>query len=220
MYERMIALRNRFFSEVKGGHELELGSGGGFFKEINPECITSDISLVNGVDMVVDAQQLPFDNESVDCIYLVHVLHHIPDVRKFLNEVLRCCKTGGGCVIVEPYWSPAGKFFFKHLHPEPYDDKAKEWSFVSTGAMSGANQALSYILLKRDRKRFNSEYPNLHVEYDRPFNGLSYIATGGLWLKPFLPNLMILFIHKMEKMFSWTMYLFGIHHVFVIKKMN
>lgn len=168
--------------------------------------------------MVIDAQKLPFNNNSVDVIYAVHVLHHIPNVTKFFDEVMRTCKTGGGVVLVEPYWSLAGKLFFKYLHPEDYDDKAKEWSFRSIGAMSSANQALSYLIFKRDRKVFEKKYPKLKVMYDRPFNGLRYIATGGIWLKPFLPGFAFPILAKCEDFFWPLMYIFGIHHVFVIKK--
>lgn len=218
-YREMIKLANKFLikdSRVK----LELGSGGGFFKEICEDVITSDVTDVNGVDMVIDAQSLPFEDESIDIIYAVHVLHHIPDVNKFLSEVVRVCKVSGGCVLVEPYWSVVGKFFYKHLHPENYNEKVKEWSFESTGAMSGANQALSYLILKRDRKIFNEKYPELNVEYDRPFNGLRYIATGGIWLKPYLPEFIFPILTWIEKKFWPLMYIFGIHHIFVIKKVK
>lgn len=216
-YRDMVRLSQRFLSR-KNGIKVELGSGGGFFKDVCPDVITSDVTDINGVDMVIDAQSLPFENESVGVIYAVHVLHHIPDVTKFLDEAVRVCKVGGGMVLVEPYWSPVGRFFYKTLHPEPYDDKVKEWRFDSTGAMSGANQALSYILLKRDKKKFEENYPNLRVEYDRPFNGLRYIATGGVWLKPYLPNFMFPVLKVLENFFWPFMYIFGIHHVFVIKK--
>lgn len=94
-YREMIKLANKFLikdSRVK----LELGSGGGFFKEICKDVITSDVTDVNGVDMVIDAQNLPFEDESIDIIYAVHVLHHIPDVNKFFSEVVRVCKVSGG----------------------------------------------------------------------------------------------------------------------------
>lgn len=84
--------------------------------------------------------------------------------------------------------------------------------------MTGANQALSYILLKRDRKIFEEKYPELSVVYDRPFNGLSYIATGGIWLKPYLPEKLFPVIRLLEKKLWPFMYIFGIHHIFVLKK--
>lgn len=219
-YRQMVKLANRFLNNKDAGISLELGSGGGFFKEVCKNVITSDVSVVNGVDMAIDARQLPFENNTIGVIYAVHVIHHIPDIERFLSEVMRCCKPGGGCVIVEPYWSPVGKFFYKHLHPENYDDRVKEWNFESSGAMTGANQALSYILLKRDRKIFDAKYPGLSVVYDRPFNGLRYIATGGLWLRPYLPQFMFPILTRLERLFWPLMYLVGIHHIFVIKKDN
>lgn len=218
IYKQMLKLAGRYLHAGKAGILLELGSGGGFFKQICRKVITSDVSDVNGVDMVIDARELPFKDDSVSVIFAVHVLHHIPDVEKFFSEVDRCCKTGGGCVLVEPYWSPVGKFFYKYMHPEKYDDKAEEWSFESSGAMSGANQALSYILLKRDRKIFQEKYPNFSIVYDRPFNGLRYLATGGLWLKPYLPQFMFPLLTVLEKVFWPVMYIIGIHHIFVIRK--
>lgn len=181
MYQKMIDM-NKLFLNGEAKVELELGSGGGFFKEINKKVITSDVTAVNGVDMVVDAQKLPFEDESIDTIYAVHVLYHIPDVNRFFNELNRCLKPNGGCVIVESYWSPIAKMFYKKFHPEDFDETVKEWSFNSNGAMSSANQALSYVILKRDRKKYDEMYPELKIVYDRPFNGFSYIATGGLWL--------------------------------------
>lgn len=217
MYENMYRMANKSL-KCASGVEVELGSGGGFFKEINKNVITSDLDKTNDVDLVINAMDLPFKNNSVKTIYAAHVLHHIPDIDKFFEEVNRCVHSGGGCVLVEPYWSPLGKFCFKHLHSEAYDDKQKDWKLNSSGPMSGANQALSYIILKRDRKIFNQKYPNLEVIYDRPFNGISYLSTGGIWLKPYLPDKVVVVLNKLEQIFWPFMYLFGVHHMFVIRK--
>lgn len=95
MYRHMLELGSRYLKR-SGGIELELGSGGGFFKDIYPGLLTSDVTDVNGVDMVVDAQHLPFEDNSVDIIYAAHVIHHIPDISLFLDEVMRVCPAGGG----------------------------------------------------------------------------------------------------------------------------
>ena len=44
---------------------LEIGSGAGFLKRIIPEIITSDIIPYKGVDRVIDATSLPFEDESL-----------------------------------------------------------------------------------------------------------------------------------------------------------
>lgn len=216
LYSEMLKKASQYLQ--RGGVELELGSGGGFFKELHPSVITSDVNSVNGVDQVIDARRLPFFAESLSVIYATHVLHHIPNISMFFDEVMRCVKPGGGCVFVEPYWSPVGKLFYKRLHPEPYNDHAQGWEFSESGPMSGANQALSYILLKRDRVLFQEKWPGLRLVYDRPFNGLRYIATGGLWLKPFLPGFAFPILKGIEKALWPSMYLFGIHHLFVFRK--
>lgn len=220
MYQEMIKIERKYSAETQtwGGIRLELGSGGGFLKEICADVITSDVTDVNGVDKVVNAMALPFPDNSIKTIFMVHVMHHIPDVDLFFSEAIRSLKEGGCIVAVEPYWSPAGRLFYKKLHPEPYDDKTREWKFDSTGAWSGANQALSYLILKRDKDVFKKKYPSFKLVYDRPFNGLRYIATGGLWLRPLLPNCFFPLLTKLEKLFSPLMYVFGIHHLFVIKK--
>ena len=94
MYHWMKRLADTYTSST--GMELELGSGGGFFKELYPEIVTSDVTMVNGVDMKIDARDLPFDNETLRCIYGVHVMHHIPDIELFFREASRSLKTGGG----------------------------------------------------------------------------------------------------------------------------
>ncbi len=219
MYVKMVNLADKYLTK-SNGIKLELGSGGGFFKSVCADVVTSDVTDINGVDMVIDAQHLPFDDNSVDVIYAAHVLHHIPDVNKFLDEVMRTCKVGGGCVLVEPYWGIMAQLFFKYLHPEDYDTKVVDWSFKSVGAMASANQALSYILLKRDRKVFENKYPKLKIMYDRPFNGIRYIATGGIWLKPYLPEFIFPILAWFENTFWPLMYIFGLHHIFIIKKVD
>lgn len=46
-----------------------------------------------------DALALPFDNNSVECIYSMGVLHHIDNTQEALNEVHRALKPGGTCYI-------------------------------------------------------------------------------------------------------------------------
>ena len=77
IYHREVILRKKFMKKLyvdwyemildridKEGKVLELGSGGGFLKEIFPEVITSDILPLPNCDMVINAYRLPFpDND-------------------------------------------------------------------------------------------------------------------------------------------------------------
>ena len=69
---------------------VELGSGGGFIKEIIPNVITSDILNVAGVDKVFSATDMPFGDSSVDAFFMFDVLHHIGEPRRFFYEADRC----------------------------------------------------------------------------------------------------------------------------------
>ena len=81
MYQEMMGVKNRYL--IVGGKTVEIGSGGGFIKDIFPEVVTSDVKAIRGVDMVFSADKLPFADNSVSAIFAVHVIHHIPDITRF-----------------------------------------------------------------------------------------------------------------------------------------
>lgn len=216
IYHHMMALNNKYLS---GNQKiLELGSGGGFLKDLYPQIITSDVKPVNNVDQIIDARELPFDDCVLDAIFGVHVLHHIPDVTAFFKEADRVLPAGGGIVMVEPYWSPLAKYTYKNIHPEPFDELSPDWKLAESGPMSGSNQALSYILLKRDKDKFQKLFPQFELVYHRPFGFIRYIATGGIWLDQKLPDFAFPVLKGFEYIISPLMPLVGLHHYFVLKK--
>lgn len=64
---------------------------------------------------VSDAQQLPFENEIFDAIFMFATLHHIPNWKKALSEISRTLKSGGYFIFREPlakfYKLPLSKYF-------------------------------------------------------------------------------------------------------------
>lgn len=215
-YCRMENACNRFLA-ASDGIALELGSGGGFMREIIPEIVTSDIKPIEGVDHVIDGQRLPFDDDSVRVIYAMHVLHHIPNVEAFFSELDRVVPVGGGLVAIEPYWSPLARFCYAHLHPEPWNPDAPTWTFESTGPMS-SNQAMSYILLRRDRDLFESRWPQFSVLRGEPFGGPSYLLTGGIWRTPLIPDRLLATLAAKETHTRWWRRALALHHTFVLRK--
>jgi hypothetical protein len=65
---------------------VEPGSGGGFAQRIIPELITTDILSYDGVDRVVDATRMPFQDRSVRFFGMLNIFHHIPDVAAFWGK--------------------------------------------------------------------------------------------------------------------------------------
>lgn len=172
----------------KEGLAIELGSGSGLIKTIIPEIITTEITPNNRVDQAVDATQMPFADESVRFIFLLNVLHHIPDVEAFFKEANRCLMPGGRIFIVDQYRGWFSRFIYKYAHNEPYDDKTPEWRFVANDPMKSANGALAWIVFDRDQHRFASLFPKLRVQTYRPHTPLRYWLTGGLKHWTLLPR--------------------------------
>jgi SAM-dependent methyltransferase len=62
---------------------------------------TADLCM-KGVDYHVDLQQLPFADASYDFIFASHVLEHVPDDRKAIQEIRRILKPGGWAILPVP----------------------------------------------------------------------------------------------------------------------
>lgn len=166
---------------------LELGSGGGFLKELFPTVITSDIMKLPSVDKVFSAHTMPFDHATLDAIVMVDVLHHIPDVRAFFREATRCLKIGGRVAMIEPANTCWARFIYKNFHHEGFDPTAG-WEFQSEGPLSSANGALPWIIFYRDRRQFESEFPMLQIIQVRPHTPFRYLLSGGLTLRQLVPG--------------------------------
>jgi len=189
-YYREIYERYRHCLSRAPGHgaAVELGSGAGFVKEVIPEIVTSDTLPYAGVDKVIDATKLPFDDESVRAICMTNVFHHIPDVEAFLREARRCLVPGGRVLIVDQHPGWISTPIYKKMRHEPFRMDANEWRFESTGPLSGANGALAWIVFRRDRMRFESGFPELELVRYEPHSPLRYWLAGGLKRWSLLPG--------------------------------
>ena len=170
------------------GKILELGSGGGFLKELLPECLTSEVFPLSGVDLVLDARALPFAEGSLRAILMVDVFHHIPNVREFLREAERTLAPGGVIAMWEPWNTPWSRLIYRKLHHEPFEPCAADWSFPAAGPLSGANGALPWIVFERDKAVFEEEFPGLKMETLRRDYPFSYLVSGGASLRALAPG--------------------------------
>lgn len=170
------------------GPVLELGSGAGFFDEYISDLITSEIMLCRDVACVLDGQMLPFASGSLRAIVMVDVLHHIPQCELLFQDASRCIKRGGKMVFIEPWVTNWSRFVFGHLHHEPFLPDTEQWSFPSSGPLSGANGALPWILFHRDRQLFQEKFPEWQIQTIKPIMPFSYLVSGGVSLRGFVPG--------------------------------
>lgn len=181
------------------GELVELGSGGGFLKELAPSVISSDIIDLPSNDMTFSALDMPFPDQSVSGLFMVDTMHHIPDSSKFLMEAQRVLVQGGKIVMLEPANSLWGKFIYKTFHHEPFNPEGN-WTIPATGPLSGANGALPWIVFIRDRRKFDTLFPGLEVEAITFMNPLSYLFSGGVSRKQFLPDFMFPLIRVLDNL--------------------
>lgn len=175
--------------ELKNGKYLEIGSGGGFLKDVFPDVITSDILELPTVERVFSAEQLPFGNSELASILMLNVFHHIPKPHQFLREAERTLVKGGKIIMIEPANSALGRFIYKRFHHEPFDEKGGH-EIKAGNPLSNSNQALPYIYFERDLNLFKQQFPHLRinsVKYHSPF---SYVISGGVSRDAMLPYFM------------------------------
>ena len=170
------------------GDVLELGSGAGFCDVYIKDLITSEVFPSPAVRLVVDGRHIPFDNGSLRAIVFTDVLHHMPDVRQFFSEAVRCLRPGGKILMIEPWVTTWSRFVYGNFHHEPFLPKAQDWSFPSTGPLSGANGAIPWIVFVRDRNKFESEFPELKIEKIQSFMPFRYLVSGGVGMRSLMPG--------------------------------
>lgn len=186
---------------VPSGLIVEIGSGSGFIKEVIPKVITTDLFSSPNIDIVLSGTKMPFNNNSVSAFFLQNVLHHIKEPIVFLNEINRCLVKDGKVIMIEPHIGLWGKFIWSNFHHEPLDTNAG-WEIKQEGRLTGANQALPWIIFFRDRKRFEQLFPNLKIKRLVPHTPFRYIISGGLSMKQLLPSFTYNFVKFVELMCS------------------
>lgn len=193
------------------GPVLELGSGGGFLKDFISGLITSEVLQIPGVDVVLDAQRLPFRSASLRGIVMLNVFHHLPSVKSFLAEAACCVKPDGVIVMIEPWTTRWSRLVYEYLHHEPFDPGAEEWSFPRGGPLSQANSSLPWIVFDRDREKFEREFPVWRTSEIKLHTPFCYLLSGGVSLRSLMPGCLFGIWRRLEDkiqpwMHSWAMF--------------
>jgi len=202
------------------GLEIEIGAGVSALKNSYPDVLATDIVHAPDLDMVLDAESMDLPDNSVGVFYGQNCFHHFSRPDNFFAEIERVLISGGGVVLLEPYYGPFASFLFKKLFlTEGFDKKTSSWEALNTGPMLGANQALSYIVFKRDYDQFRLKYPMLEVvHHELAHNYVKYLLSGGLNFRQIIPDSAIRPINFLEKLMRPLSSIFALHHFIVIQK--
>jgi len=159
---------------------VEIGCGAGFFKELYPEVIATDVAPSAYADRIADASALPFGDAEIGTIVFLDVFHHLPKPEQFLREAARTLRLGGRVAMIEPWMGLAGRLLFRYLHHEDCDLRVlpnDPWGAGSKDAMQG-NAALPYLYFSASGHLEKMGVP-LRVIQRTPFASLPWILTGG-----------------------------------------
>lgn len=196
---------------------VELGSGGGFIKEVISNVITSDLLELPHVDRVFSAVSMPFENDSVDAFVMIDVLHHMADPGAFLEEAGRCLRDSGKIVMIEPANTPWSRFIYKNFHHELFDT-TDQWKLERERPLSVANGALPWIIFSRDREQFDKAFPCLRIVRMYSHTPLLYLLSGGLTLRQLVPSFSYPVFKLLERVLSPFNSLLGMFQTIELQK--
>ena len=218
LYTEWYSNFKNYTNDLPEGKVIEIGSGGGFLKDVYPEVITSDIMPLSVCDMTFSAENILFEDNTVSAIFMLNVLHHIPDAEKVFSEAQRVLKKGGVIYMVEPAATPFSTFFYKKFHHEPFNPKMEEWKFESSGPLSDANGALPWIIFKRDYGLFAKRFPQLALKKLKVHTPMRYLVSGGLSFKSLFPGWAFGGVSVFEKIFTPLYPLIGMFQTIIVEK--
>lgn len=122
---------------------------GGFGNRIAGS-INVDLFAAPGVDVVCDAERLPFRDEVFDRVDCDAVVEHTPHPERMVAEIVRCLKSGGGLHLAAPFCHPF------HQYPNDYyrfsleglRELVRPLEVVSTGWITGPTSTLVIFFIE------------------------------------------------------------------------
>ena len=175
-------------SDVEG-ITLEVGSGASGYRNVHPDVICSDIIFSEELDLVCDAQKLPFRRQSLSNIVMFDVFHHLQEPIAFLKQSEYLLKPGGRIVMVEPYVSFVSFIIYRIFH---FEDTSFSFNLENPFGSEkkdphAGNQTIPTVVFGSAWLQIAREVPKLELISKRRCSLLAYPLTGGLRSKGIVP---------------------------------
>ena len=193
---------DRIVAQCVSGLTIEIGGGIGNLKRRLPEVIATDIQFAPWLDCVADAQHLPFCAGAAANIVMVDVLHHLEFPVRFFREAIRVLRPGGRIVMIEPAITPGSTLFYRFLHQEPVRmsaDPLVDGTPDPRRDPYAANQAVPTLIATRDRRRFESLFPQLKISRVEWFSFAAYPLSGGFKRWTLMPQVLAPQLFRLER---------------------
>ena len=216
LYKEWYELISQQLSESVGIN-LELGCGASFINEIIKNIIKTDVFYNSNTDLKLDAMEvgLKYENK-ISNLILVNVFHHISNPELFLRSAEKSLLLGGRIIMVEPSNNIWSRLIYRLVGHEKFDTEQINWEFESNDPLLDSNQALSWIIFKRDYKKFKKLFPKFSILNKKSIMPLSYLLSGGHTYNTKVGKVFIKIIRKLERIFFDNQ--FGIFDLICIEK--
>jgi len=199
-----------FFSRLNahrapGARTLEIGGGPGFYKEVAPEIISSDITVCPWHDLAANGEQLPFATLSLDNVIGLDVVHHLNDPLAFFAEAVRVLRSAGRVVLIEPWMTPFSYLVNRCFMPEDCNLRWQPGQVIAPGKNGrdkdpfDANSAIPYLLFGRHQRRLPQLIPGLRLVQLERFSLFGYLLSMGFRERSLLPAKFYPMIERIEQ---------------------
>jgi len=124
------------------------------------ELVETDVALGPRVGLVCDAHDLPFADESLDCVIAQAVLEHVVDPHRCVEEMYRVLKPGAIVYAETPFMQQVhlGRFDFSRFTHLGHRRLFRRFEEIESGATGGPGMVLAwsylYFLLSFSSSRF------------------------------------------------------------------
>lgn len=201
--------------DISGKKIVEVGAGAYNLSDYDSRIIPSNSAKNRFIKVVADAQEFPFEENSLDGIVMINTFHHIPRPRLFFNDAARVLKKDGVLAMIEPFFSPLGRFVYKNLNHEPVLDTPKTWEIPPDHV---SNQIMPYHIFVRDNEIFEKDYPEFKIVRVTPHTCVTHLLCGGVSYKCLFPRAMGKYIWKLEDMLTPVRKYLAISTTVVVRK--
>jgi SAM-dependent methyltransferase len=199
LYDEWYRLISERLSAVPGD-SVELGSGIATLQRVCPQVRSTDVERTPWTDEVVDAEALPYAEESLANLVLVDVFHHLARPAAFLDEAERTLAPGGRAVVLDPYCSPVSTRLYRLFHHERTDLAAAPFAEDETIEADplSSNQARATLVFFRHADELARRWPRLALVERRRLALLAYPLSGGFTGRPLVPPRLGLALQRLE----------------------
>ena len=154
------------------------GSCRNLFEKVGAKITGIDITQGQGVDIVANAEDLPFEDESFDLVYSTEMLEHVKDYIQVIREIRRVVKVNGLVMITtrspefplhdypHDYWRFTREQILELFNDFNHSKTQLDWSVPKKESETSYNTGIFYVGNKPKIQNTKWEDTRVHSIHD------------------------------------------------------